>query len=87
MRPVTATAEKGQRVELAEKDEKAFNKKKQEINDITEIKHFKRNLPLGIFGDASKEGLGASLQRQNQGKRETTRYAYSFLPNLRKVLH
>ena len=46
-----------------EKDEKAFNEIKQAIKDITVIKHFKRNLPLRIICDASKEGVGAILQQ------------------------
>ena len=67
-----------------EKDEKAFNETKQAIKNITELKHFKRNLPLRIICDASKEGLGAILQQQHEGGWETTRFASRFLTEFEK---
>ena len=67
-----------------EKDEKAFKEIKQAIKDITEIKHFKRNLPLRIICDASKESLGAILQQQNEGEWETTHYASRFSTEFEK---
>ena len=45
-----------------EEQEKAFQQIKEEMKHITEIKHFKKNQPLRISCDASKEGLGAVLQ-------------------------
>ena len=51
-----------------ENDKKTFNKIKQAMKDTSEIKQFKRNPPLRIICDASKEGLGANLQQQNDGE-------------------
>ena len=39
---------------------------KIEIQNVTEIKHFQRDLPLRIICDASKDGLGAVLQQQSE---------------------
>ena len=49
-----------------EVQESAFNQLKTEIQNVTEIKHFQRNLPLRIICDASKDGLGAVLQQQSE---------------------
>ena len=41
-----------------------FDKIKSAIQGITELHHFKRDKPLRIVCDASKEGLGAVLQQK-----------------------
>ena len=59
--------------------EEAFEKIKEAIRKITELKHFKRDLPLRIICDASREGLGAMLQQEQEEGWETTHYASRFL--------
>ena len=49
---------------------------------MTGLKHFKRNLPLRIICDASKESLGAVLQQQTEEGWETTHFASRFLTEL-----
>ena len=41
--------------------DRAFDEMKKTLQRITEIQHFKRDKPLRIECDASKEGLGAVL--------------------------
>ena len=41
--------------ECTDVQERAFNQLKTEIRNVTEIKHFQRNLPLRIICDASKD--------------------------------
>ena len=48
--------------------EAAFLKINQEIKKITELTHFKRNNPVIILCDASKKGLGAVLQQQQNNQ-------------------
>ena len=43
--------------------EKAFMKVNSEVKRVAELTHFKRNKPLCIICDASKQGLGAVLQQ------------------------
>ena len=43
--------------------EEAFKKVSQEVKNVTELTHFKRDRPLRVICDASKEGLGAVLQQ------------------------
>ena len=43
--------------------EKAFLKVNDEVRKVAELTHFKRNKPLRIICDASKNGLGAVLQQ------------------------
>ena len=77
--PLRPLPKKDNELNWQEKDEKAFKEIKQAIKDITELKHFKRNLPLRIKCDASNESLEAILQQQNEGEWETTHYASRFL--------
>ena len=49
-----------------EEPEKTFNKIKAAMKTMTALEHFKRNLPLRIICDASKECLGAVLQPQSE---------------------
>ena len=67
-----------------EENDEVFKKIKQAIKEITEIKHFKRDLPLRIICDASKGGLVAVLQQQQEGEWETTHYASRFLTKVEK---
>ena len=53
--------------------------KKKAIKKMNGLKHFKRNLPMRIFCDASKEGLGAILQQQTKKGWETRHFASRFL--------
>ena len=48
--------------------EAAFLKTNQEVKKITELTHFKRNFPVRIICDASKKGLGAVLQQQQNNQ-------------------
>ena len=82
MRSIKTTPEKEQRMELARKRRKDLQRNK--TSNEGEIKHFKRNLPLRIICDASKEGLGAICQQQNEGEWETTHYASRFLTEFEK---
>ena len=43
--------------------EKAFFKVNSEVRKVAELTHFKRNRPLRIISDASKNGLEAVLQQ------------------------
>ena len=43
--------------------EKAFVKINDEIKEVVELSHFKRNQEIRIICDASKQGLGAVLQQ------------------------
>ena len=62
-----------------EEHEKTFQTIKNENQKITEIKHFKRNQPLRIMCDASRDGLGAVLQQQTEQGWRATHFASSFL--------
>ena len=46
-----------------EEHEKAFKRVNQEVRKVAELTHFKRNKPLRIICDASKQGLDAVLQQ------------------------
>ena len=59
--------------------EKTFEKIKEAIKQLTELKHFKRDLPVRIICDASKEGLVAMLQQKQEEGWEATHYASRFL--------
>ena len=48
--------------------EEAFLKINQEVQSITELTHFKRNKKLRIICDASRQGLGAVLQQQQDNQ-------------------
>ena len=52
---------------------------KKEIQNITEITHFKKNQPMRIVRYASREGLGAVLQQQTEKSWKATHFATSFL--------
>ena len=62
-----------------EEQENAFQQIKEETKHITEYKHFKKNQPLRIICDASKEGLGAVLQQKRVESWQATHCASSFL--------
>ena len=62
--------------------EEAFLKINQEIKSITELTHFKRNKKLRIICDASKQGLGAVLQQQQDNQEwKPVSFASRFLTN------
>ena len=62
--------------------EQAFLKLNQEIKSITELTHFKRNKKLRIICDASKQGLGAVLQQQQDNQEwKPVSFASRFLTN------
>ena len=62
--------------------EQAFLKINQEIKSITELTHFKRNKKLRIICDASKQGLGAVLQQQQDNQEwKPVSFASRFLTN------
>ena len=49
------------------------------MKKVVELTHFKRNRMLRIFCDASKQGLGAVLQQNEENNREPIAYASRFL--------
>ena len=77
--PLRALLSKTKERKLGEEQEKAFQQTKEEIKHITEIKHFKKNQPLRIICDASKEGLGAVLQQKTDEGLQATHFASRFL--------
>ena len=56
--------------EWKNEQEKAFEQVNNEIKKVTELNHFKRDCPLRIICDASKSGLGAVLQQEENGEWE-----------------
>ena len=69
-----------------EEHEKTFNKIKEAIKTKTGLERLeeKRNLPLRIICDASKEGIRAVLQQQSEAGWETTYFASRFLTEFDK---
>lgn len=49
------------------KHDEAFKQIQQAIQNVTEIKHFRRNVPPRVICDASKTGLGAVFQHFVEG--------------------
>ena len=64
--------------------EEAIKQIKAAIKQITEMKHFQRDVPKRIICDASKEGLRAVLQQKLNTEWETTHYASRFLTEFEK---
>ena len=58
---------------------KAFLKVNSEVKKVAELTHFKRNVPLRIICDASKNGLAAVLQQCEENKWKPISYASRFL--------
>ena len=54
--------------EWKNEQEKAFEQVNNEIKKVTELNHFKRDRPIRIICDASKSGLGAVLQQEENGE-------------------
>ena len=52
------------------------------MKKVAELNHFKRNKPLRIICDASKNGLGAVLQMNEQNFWKPLAYASRFLTEL-----
>ena len=77
--PLRPLLSKTKERKLGEEQEKAFQQTKEEIKHITEIKHFKKNQPLRIICDASKEGLGAVLQQKTDEDLQATHFASRYL--------
>ena len=65
-----------------EEHEKAFKRVNDEVKNVAELTHFKRNKPLRIICDASKQGLGAVLQQCEENKWKPIAYASRFLYEL-----
>ena len=59
-----------------EEHETALQTIKKEIQNITQIKHFKSNQPVRIICDASREGLGRFCNRR---RKRTSHFASGFL--------
>ena len=62
--------------------ETAFIRVNNEVKKAAELTHFKRNKPLRIICDASKQGLGAVLQQCEENERKPISYASRFLTEL-----
>ena len=65
-----------------EEHKKAFKRVNDEVKKAAELTHFKRNKPLRIICDASKQGLGAVLQQCEENKWKPIAYASRFLYEL-----
>ena len=61
-----------------EEQEKAFKQVNNEIKRVTMLNPFKRNCPLRIICDASKAGLGAVLQQEENGEWKPLSFASRF---------
>ena len=66
MRTTETTIETQWRMGMTKKPKQAFGEIKEAMEKMNGLKHFKRNSPLRILCDASKEGLGAVLQQQTK---------------------
>ena len=66
----------------SEEHEKAFKRVNEEVRKVLELTHFKRNKPLRIICDASKQGLGAVLQQCEENRWKPIAYASRFLSKL-----
>ena len=65
--------------EWTRKHEKAFLKINQEVKRITELTHFERDKKMRIVCDASKQGIGAVLQQQqNYQELKPVSFAFRF---------
>ena len=62
--------------------ETAFIRVNNEVKKAAELTHFKRNKPLRIICDASKQGLGAVLQQCEENEWKPISYASRFLTEL-----
>ena len=62
--------------------ENAFTAVNEAIKKATTLNHFKRNCPLRIICDASKSGLGAVLQQEENGTWKPISFASRFLTEL-----
>ena len=67
-----------------EEHEKTFQSKKKEFQKIPEIKLFKKNQPLRMVCDASRDGLGAVLQQQTEQGWRATHFASRFLTSFKQ---
>ena len=68
--PFRTLLKKDTNLEWKNEQEKAFEQVNNEIKKGTELNHFKRDCPLRIICDASKSGLGAVLQQEENGEWE-----------------
>ena len=57
----------------------AFERINNQVDKVVELTHFKRNRPLRIICDASKQGLGAILQQNEEKNWNPIAYASRFL--------
>ena len=79
LRTTASTIKQRKLVEMWGRTRKSFQQIKKEIKQITEIKHFRKNQPLRIISDASREGLGAVLQQKTEEAWRATHFASRFL--------
>ena len=52
----------------SEEHEKTFKRVNEEVKKVAELTHFKRNKPLRIICDASKQGLGTVLHQCEENR-------------------
>ena len=62
--------------------DKAFEQINNKMKTVTILNHFKRDCPLRIICDASKAGLGAVLQQEENGEWQRLSFASRFLTEL-----
>ena len=80
--PFRSILEKDAIWKWSEEHEKAYKRVNEEVRKVAELTHFKRNKPLRIICDASKQGLGAVLQQCEENRWKPIAYASRFLSEL-----
>ena len=82
--PLRPLLKKDKEWKWQEKAKEAFRKMKQATKEITEIKHFERNLPFRIICDASQKGLGQSSSSRTMENGKQPIMHRAFYPISRK---
>ena len=76
---ITPTTKLRKDIGIDRRNEEAFQRLRKAIQQITEIKHFKKNQPMRIVCDASREGLGAVLQQKTDEGWRAVHFASRFV--------
>ena len=74
-----AITKKGYILVLVQNHGKAFNEMKEQVQKVAEVGHFKKRGKIRIVNDASKAGLGAVLQQQDEIGRRPIHFASRLL--------
>ena len=74
-----AITKKGYILVLGQNHDKAFNEIKEQVQKVAEVGHFKKRGKKRIVSDASKAGLEAVLQQQDEIGRRPIHFASRLL--------